>query len=81
MIDNTTSCRALGFLIWFRRYYNGICNDTYMQISHNYGQCNYGTVRVYLIELETNGYIQIENRGKRSQRFIVNENKYKENVY
>lgn len=81
MIDNSTSCRALGFLVWFRKFYNGTCSDTFMQIAQKYGQCNYGTVRTYLIELEKNGYVQVENRGKRTQRFIVNEDKYKEYVY
>jgi hypothetical protein len=52
-----------------------------MQMAQKYGQCNYGTVRTYLIELEKNGYVQVENRGKRTQRFIVNEDKYKEYVY
>lgn len=80
MIDAKTSCRALGFLIWFRQFYKDSTHDTYMQIANNYGQCNYGTVRMYLLELEENGYIQIENRAKRTQRFIINENKYKDTV-
>ena len=45
MIDAKTSCRALGFLIWFRKFYKESTGDTYMQIAKNYGQCNYGTVR------------------------------------
>lgn len=80
MIDVKTSCRALGFLIWFRKFYKDSTLDTYMQIAQNYSQCNYGTVRAYLLELEENGYIQIENRGKRTQRFIINEEKYLETV-
>ncbi len=80
MIDVKTSCRALGFLIWFRKFYKDSTLDTYMQIAQNYSQCNYGTVRAYLLELEENGYIQIENRGKRTQRFIINEEKYLEAV-
>lgn len=80
MIDIKTSCRALGFLIWFRKFYKDSTFDTYIQIANNYGQCNYGTVRAYLLELKENGYIQIENRGKRTQQFIINEQKYLEAV-
>lgn len=78
MIDNTTTGRALGFLVWFRGFYKGNCTDTYIQIAKNYGQCNYGTARIYILELEAQGYITVENRAKRSQRFIVNENKFQE---
>ena len=70
----------MGFLVWFRQFYQGQTNDTYAQIAENYGQCNYGTARTYILELEKNGYIQIENRAKRTQKFIVNENLYKEAV-
>lgn len=81
MIDTKTTCRALGFLIWFHQFYReGVTCDTYEQIASNYGQCNYGTVRAYLLELEVNGYVQIENRAKRTQRFIINEEKYKNAV-
>lgn len=80
MIDAKTSCRALGFLVWFRQFYKDSTNDTYLQIADNYGQCNYGTVRAYLLELEENGYIQIENRAKRTQKFIVNEELYQKAV-
>lgn len=80
MIDNTTSGRALGFLVWFRGFYGGSSKDTYAQIANNYGQCNYGTVRVYILELEQQGYVIVENRAKRTQRFIVNESKYQELV-
>lgn len=80
MIDVKTSCRALGFLIWFRKFYKESTGDTYMQIAKNYGQCNYGTVRTYLMELEENGYVKIENRGKRTQRFMIIESKYLEAV-
>ena len=34
----------------------------------------------YLMELEENGYVKIENRGKRTQRFIIIESKYLEAV-
>ena len=80
MIDAKTSCRALGFLIWFRKFYKESSVYSYMQIAKNYGQCNYGTVRTYLMELEENGYVKIENRGKRTQRFIIIESKYLEAV-
>lgn len=80
MIDTKTTCRALGFLVWFRKFYKDSTSDTYVQIADNFKQCNYGTVRAYLLELEENGYIQIENRGKRTQRFIINENKYQDAV-
>ena len=80
MIDTKTTCRALGFLVWFHQFYKDSTSDTYMQIAKNFGQCNYGTARTYILELETNGYIQIENRGKRNQRFIINENKYQQAV-
>lgn len=80
MIDTKTTCRALGFMVWFRKFYKDSTCDTYMQIANNYGQCNYGTVRSYLLELEENGYIQIENRAKRTQRFIINEEQYRNAV-
>lgn len=70
----------MGFLVWFHRFYRNATGDTYAQIANNYGQCNYGTARMYLLELEENGYITIENRAKRSQRFIINESKYQEAV-
>ena len=70
----------MGFLIWFRKFYKGATTDTYLQIATNYGQFNYGTARIYILELAENGYITIENRAKRSQRFIINESKYQEAV-
>jgi len=80
MIDNTTSGRALGFLVWFRRFYGGSSTDAYVLIAKNYGQCSYGTARIYILELEKQGYVTVENRAKRSQRFTVNESKYQELV-
>lgn len=76
MIDITTSNRALGFLVWFRKFYNGETSETYQRIAANYPQANYSTIRVYLLELADNGYVKIENKGKYSQKFIVNEEKY-----
>jgi hypothetical protein len=76
MIDNETSGKALGFLVWFRKFYSGTTGDTYMKIANNYKQCNYGTVRNYILELSERGYVTIKNRAKRSQRFIVNEEKF-----
>lgn len=76
MIDNITSSRSLGFLLWFRKFYGQECSDTFAKIADNYKQCNYGTVRVYLIELERQGYIKVENRAKRTQRFILIEDKF-----
>ena len=76
MIDNITPGRALGFLMWFRKFYNGATSDTYMQIANNYSQCNYGTIRNHIIELNKNGYIKIENPGKHCQKFIVIEEKF-----
>lgn len=80
MIDTKTSCRALGFLIWFRKHYGESTSDTYKQIAENYGQCNYGTVRKYLFELEESNYVKIENRGKRTRRYIINESEYLKTV-
>lgn len=80
MIDTKTSCRAIGFLVWFRQFYKDATTDTYSQIAANYGQCNYGTARIYLLELAKNGYVTIENQAKRTQRFVINEDKYQEAV-
>ena len=80
MIDSTTSARAIGFLIWFRKFYNGETRNTLNQIAEDYGHCNYGTVRHYLLELEENGYIQVSNRAKRAQIINVNEEQYQELV-
>lgn len=78
MIDSTTSNRALGFLVWFRKFYKGQTDETYKKMAENYPHANYSTIRVYLLELERNGYVTIENKGKYSQKFIVNEEKYME---
>ena len=75
-MDNTTSRRALGFLLWFRKFYNGTTDKTYHQIASDHQLGNYGTVRVYLLELESAGYVKIENKGKHSQKFTVNEQKF-----
>ena len=72
-MDNTTSRRALGFLLWFRKFYSGETNKTYHQIADDHKLGNYGTVRIYLLELEQAGYVKIENKGKRAQKFVVNE--------
>lgn len=80
MIDATTSTRAIGFLVWFRKFYDGTTRDTLTQIAANYRQCNYGTVRNYLLELEKNGYVQVANRAKRAQIITVNEEQYQELV-
>lgn len=76
MIDNKTSCRALGFLVWLRKFYNGAAEDTYKEMAKKYGQCRYSAIRLYLIELEKAGYIQIENRSKHTQRYVINEDKF-----
>lgn len=76
MIDTITSNRALGFLVWFRKFYKGETSETYQRIAEQYPQANYSTIRVYLLELAENGYVTIENKGKYSQKFIVNEEKY-----
>lgn len=73
MIDTTTSNRALGFLVWFRKFYQGETSKTYQQMADDYPQANYGAIRVYLLELAERGYIEIENKGKHSQKFRVNE--------
>ena len=75
-MDNSISSRALGFLVWFRKFYQGDTDKTYHEIASDYKLGNYGTVRVYLIELADTGYVTIENKGKRAQRFIVNEKKF-----
>lgn len=77
-MDNNTSNRALGFLIWFRKYYNGESDKTYQQIANDYGQANYGALRMYLLELAENGYVEIINKSKRTQRFVVVESKFME---
>ena len=76
-MDNKTSNRALGFLIWFRKYYNGQCAKTYQQTAQDYGQANYGALRMYMLELAENGYIQIVDRAKRTQHFVVIESKFR----
>lgn len=76
MIDITTSNRALGFLIWFRKFYQGETSKTYQQMAVDYPLANYGAIRVYLLELAENGYVKIENKGKHSQKFIVNEERF-----
>lgn len=76
MLDTITSNRALGFLIWFRKFYKGETTKTYQQMGEDYPLANYGAIRVYLLELEERGYVTIENKGKHSQRFVVNEDKF-----
>lgn len=78
MIDNTTRSAALGFLIWFHQFYGMSTDFTYMHIASHYKQCNYSTIRNYMLELKAAGYISIENQGKRSQRFIINGDKFDE---
>lgn len=80
MIDIKTSNRALGFLLWFRKYYGGETGKTYQQIAEDYRQSSYGAIRLYLLELLNNGYVRITNKGKRNQKFYVNEDKFKEIV-
>ena len=70
----------MGFLVWFRKFYKDTTCDTYVQIANNYKQCNYGTARAYLLELEKAGYVKIKDKGKRAQRFIVDEEKYQQAV-
>lgn len=77
-MDNKTSNRALGFLIWFRKHYNGESDKTYHQMANDYGQANYGALRMYLLELAKNDYVRIINKSKRTQRFIVVESKFME---
>lgn len=76
MTDAKTSYRAMGFLVWFHSFYRESTRDTYMQIAANYKQCNYVTVRTLLMELEANGYVTVENRGKRAQIIVINKEKY-----
>lgn len=73
-----TSSRALGFLVWFRKFYNGTTDKTYVNIANDYKQGNYGTVRSYLLELSKNGFVSIENKGKHSQKFTVIEDRFME---
>ena len=76
MVDSITTNRALGFLVWFRKFYNGETSKTYQQMAEDYPFANYGAIRMYLLELSENGYVTIENKGKHSQKFIVNEEKF-----
>lgn len=78
--DNSTRARAIGFLVWFRNQYKVWTSDTYYKMAEKYGQCNYGTCRNLMLELEAAGYIRIWNKGARSQRFYLNLEKYNELV-
>ena len=80
MVDNTTRSAAIGFLIWLHQFYGMSTDHTYMLIAEHYKQCNYNTIRNYMLELRDAGYISIENQGKRSQRFIINGDKFDEMI-
>ncbi len=77
-MNDRISNRSLGFLVWFRKYYQGTTNKTYQQMAKDYQQANYGAIRMYLLELAKYGYVEIYDRAKRSQRFVVVEPKFQE---
>ncbi len=68
----------IGFIAWLLKAYGSEFRGTHEEIAEKIGCVTYGSIRLYLIALERAKYLRIENKGKRSQLYILDMDKVNE---
>ncbi len=78
VLSNGLTFQQMGFVMWLIKTYGYEVTQTHEEIAAQAGCLSDGSVRLYLIALEHEGYIRIERKGKHGRKYILDMGKVNE---